>query len=136
MTYFNDKFPTASNDEKLACWMLYGLYLGDVFYQEKYKKMQAAAGKFMAEKGYDHEIFYNNPDLWLQYAREFLTVYNSRGACNYKVALNSCWVVRKLKNKCRTSNNPGIAHIFKGYTVAELKEMFKYYDCQKDFVEC
>lgn len=137
MTFFNKKFLTASNAEKLACWMLYGLYVGDVFYQKKYKLMQAAAAEFMASNGYQHEVYYTNPDQFLQYAREFLTAYNARKACNFKVKLDGFFVCKKTSRRCFTTSNDEKAKIFKGYTLEEIKNLFAgYVTANPEFIQC
>lgn len=128
MTYFNDTFPNATNEEKRACWLLYSLYVGDVFYPTAWKKNQTLANKFMMEHNYDYQVFYHDKDKWLEYAKEFVKYMKEQSSMirKYRVLINNMFVVKKTKSHVKTSLYCNDAKIFND-TLEDLKEMFSGY---------
>ena len=135
MDYFNNEFPSATNKEKRACWILYSTYCSDVFYQSYWKKDQELAHKFLKDNGYADSIFHKtNKDLWLDAAREFLKYKTNLSLVKKKSFIVSMYfnsgkhyVGRLNRKTCSATFSKESAKIFKAYDIKEIEDKFKGY---------
>lgn len=140
MTYFNQMFPTATNKEKKACWLLYSTWNGDKFYPKAWKDGQDLAAQFMKEYEIDSEDFYKDTTKWLNYAKEFVNYQKLMKAKVKKSKFivqfwNGQYVYKKAAKSCTTVMDKVNAKVF--YTDLEsLQNKFKgYSNCSPKFIE-
>lgn len=139
MTYFNDKFPTATKNEKKALWWLHSTYSGDKFYPANWKLAKKLANQFMNEKGYDSKIF-SDETQWLNAARELLEYIkaqkDSKDVKNYVVYFPGYGYVGKLTTRrAIPTSDINYAKVFK-MDLEDLKQRFKNYEkYQPEFIE-
>lgn len=140
MNYFNQTFPTATNKEKKACWLLYSTWNGDKFYPKAWKDGQALASQFMKEFEIDYEDFYKDSVKWLNYAKKFIeyqktlkqTVKKSKFIVRF---WNGQYVYKKTAKRCSTVMDSVNAKVFYS-DLKSLENQFKGYShCSPKFIE-
>lgn len=142
MTYFNQEFPTANNDELRAIFELYSTGSGDRFYSASWKKNVKLASKFMKERNYDWWTHSKNKDLWLQYAREFIEYKKTQTKITKKVFVVSMlfcgsrnYVKKKSSRHVWPIYNKSLAKRFTAETKEEIEKLFDGYQTYKPIVE-
>lgn len=142
MDYFDKEFPTATVEEKRACWMIHSTYWGDKFYQSNWKKEQKLGNEFMREHGYTYEDISKDKFKWLAYAREFLLWKKERAKIKLKkyiVSMTfSCtrqYVGKKSSRHVWPVYNREKAKIFKAYCKEDVERLFSGYNRYEPQIE-
>lgn len=142
MTYFTKEYPTANRDELRAIWELYSTGSGDRFYSASWKKNQALASKFMKERDYDWWVHSKDPDLWLEYAREFIEYKKTQTKVTKKkfvVSMLFCgsrnYVKKKSSRRVWPIYYKDKAKVFMAESAEELAKQFVGYDQYKPEIE-
>lgn len=132
MTYFSKEYPECNNELKKALWILESPANGDKFYPANWKADQMLASRFMHEKGYKYDTKYNNKNLWIDHAKEFIIYKNSlhknQKKKEYYVTIKGQYVERKTAKKVFLTYHQEEAKIYKAYDTKELEDMFKGYN--------
>ena len=142
MDYFDKEFPTATAEEKKACWMIYSTYSGDKFYQSNWKKEQKLGNDFMREHGYTCEDITKDKAKWLTYAREFLKWKKEKSKIKmkkYVVSMTFSWtryyVSKKSSRRVWPTENKCNAKVFKARCPEDIERLFSGYSKYEPLVE-
>ena len=143
MNYFNKEFPTVTNEEKRALWMLFSRHWGDKFYQSNWKNDQKLASKFCQEKGYNTwEVARTDKDLFLKYAQEFIEWKKDKTKIKkhkYVVSMifgfSREYVGKKSSKRVWPSYSKNGAKVFKAETSQDVLNLFSGYSKYEPQVE-